>query len=403
MTDLVDIDIISNDVYRNGPPHDFYTRLRAEAPVYRHRGTEVDQPESFWALTKHADVIMASRQFQHFSSARMGCLLNNNRADLEMARMLIDLDPPEHTRLRTLVNRGFTPKAIKVLEDHYREVAAQLVGSAVAAGDVEFVETVSSELPLIAIAELLGVPKEDRRKLFEWSNTMIGGTDPEYSSGPQDQQAAAAELYMYANQLGEDRRANPRNDIVSKLIEAEGGDQLSPHEFDVFVLLLAVAGNETTRNAISHGVLALIENPDQLAVMKDDPAGIDKAVEEILRWATPVNYFRRTATCDLELRGQQIKEGDAVVMFYISANRDEEIFSDPFRFDVRRDPNPHIAFGGGGPHFCLGFQLARLEMRILFEQLVSQVSRIELTGPVPKLRSNFIHGIKQLPVRLTPG
>ena len=402
MDSSLDLDIISNDAYAGGPPHELLTRLRHEAPVSRQRGREPQHPETYWAITKHADVVHASRQFQQFSSARRGCLLDDQREDLDLARMMIDTDPPEHTRLRTLVNRGFTPKAIKLLEDHFRDVAARLVHDAVAAGAVDFVDTVSVELPLIAIADLLGVPQEDRRRIFDWSNRMIGATDPAYSAGLDDAGAAAAELYFYAHELGEARRADPRDDIVSKLIEAEGGDQLTPHEFDVFVLLLAVAGNETTRNGISHGVLALIEHPDQFALLREEPALVERGVEEMLRWASPVNHFRRTATGDIELRGQQIRDGEAVVMFYFSANRDEEVFVDPFRFDVHRDPNPHLAFGGGGPHFCLGFQLARLEMRILFEQLVAQVGAMELTGPVRKLRSNFVHGIKELPVRLRP-
>jgi cholest-4-en-3-one 26-monooxygenase len=315
--------------------------------------------------------------------------------------MMIDQDPPEHTRLRNLVNRGFTPKAVRMLEDHFRDVAERLIREAVAEGEVDFVDKVSAELPLIAIAELLGVPHEDRRKVFEWSNRMIGATDPDMSGGLDDAAAASIELYMYANELGAQRRAEPRNDLISMLVSAEGNDQLSEHEFDLFVLLLSVAGNETTRNGISHGVLALIDHPHAYAELRADPSLIPSAVEEMLRWATPVNNFVRTATCDVELHGVQIKEGDAVCMLYASANRDEDVFTDPFTFDIHRNPNPHVTFGGGGPHFCLGFNLAKMEMRVLFEQLVAQVSTIELLGDVPKLRSSFVHGIKKLPVRLT--
>ncbi len=396
------LDILSNEAHRNGPPHELYTMLREHSPLTKVRGIEPEFPEWVWAISKHADVNNVSRQFQNYSSAAKGSLMNDNRADLEFARMLIDLDPPEHTRLRTLVNRGFTPKAMRMLEDHFRDVSEKLITEAVAQGSCEFVTAVSSELPLIAIAELLGVDVEDRHKVFDWSNKMIGSTDPDYSGGPDDAQNAAMELYMFANELAADRLKNPGNDIITTLVSADGDDRLSENEFDLFVLLLAVAGNETTRNGISHGLLALIEQPGVFDAIKANRALIPTAVEEMLRWGTPVNNFRRTATCDIELHGQQIKQGDPVVMFYASANRDEEVFKDPFTFDPTRSPNPHVTFGGGGPHFCLGANLARLEMRIAFESFFNHVDAVELTGPVTKLRSHFVHGIKTLPVRLTP-
>ena len=395
------IDAISNNAYRNGPPHELYTLMRQEAPILRHRGIDPGSPEWFWAISRHADVIEVSRKFQNFSSAKKGALVMQDRPDLEVARMMIDTDPPDHTRLRNLVNRGFTPKAMRLLEDHFREVAHRLVAEAKAEGTLEFVEKVSSELPLVAIAELLGIPYEDRRKVFDWSNRMIGSTDPDYSGGAEDAQTAAAELYMYANNMAAERKIEPRNDLVTTLISDHDGDQLTEHEFDLFVLLLSVAGNETTRNGISHGLLALIEQPGAWDTLKADPTLVASGVEEMLRWGTPVNNFLRTATGDVELHGQLIKEGDSVVMLYASANRDEEVFADPFRFDVTRNPNPHVTFGGGGPHFCLGFNLAKLEMRILFEELVAQVDSVSLAGEVTKLRSAFIHGIKQLPVTLS--
>ena len=397
------LDAISNEAYRNGPPHELYTLMRHEAPVIRHRGIDPGSPPWFWALSRHADVVEVSRKFQTYSSAAQGSLMNVERPDLEMVRMMVDTDPPEHTRLRNIVSRGFTPKPMKLMEDHFREVAARLIDDALSQRDVEFVESVSSELPLVAIAELLGIPYEDRRKVFDWSNRMIGSTDPDYTGGPEDATVAATELYMYANEMAAQRRVEPRNDLVTTLITADGGDQLSEHEFDLFVLLLSVAGNETTRNGISHGLLALIEHPDAFDALKADPSLVPSGVEEMLRWATPVNHFLRTATCDAELHGTQIRQGDAVVMLYASANRDEEVFDHPFTFDVTRHPNPHVTFGGGGPHHCLGFNLAKMEMRILFEELVTKVGKVELRGDVAKLRSAFIHGIKQLPVTLTPG
>jgi cholest-4-en-3-one 26-monooxygenase len=298
------------------------------------------------------------------------------------------------------VSRAFTPRAVKTLDGHYRTVTREIIDHALEQESFDVVTEVAAELPLIAIAELMGVPVEDRHRLFEWSNTMIGGNDPEYATSADAGAAAMAELYLYANELAAQRRIDPRDDIITTLLTAEGEDQLSEHEFDMFVLLLAVAGNETTRNAISHGVHAFIDHPDQWQRLRADPSLLDGAVEEGLRWATPVMQFRRTATRDLVIRGQHIAEGDAVVMYYISANRDEEVFADPFRFDISRSPNPHVAFGGGGPHFCLGAQLARLEMRIMFEEMLHRVERIEQTGEVSRLRSNFINGLKHLPVRL---
>lgn len=396
------LDVISNDAYSSGPPHELMELMRREAPIARHRGIEEGYPEWFWAITRHVDVVEVSRKFQNYSSAAKGSLMNQERPDLEVARLMIDLDPPEHTRLKSLVNRGFTPKAMRMLEEHFREVAVQLIDEALQESSLDFVDRVSAELPLIAIAELVGIPVEDRRKVFHWSNTMIGTTDPDFAGSPDDATTAAAELYMYSNELAAQRKINPKDDIITTLISEHDGDVLSEHEFDLFMLLLAVAGNETTRNGISHGVLAMIENPEQWTKLKGDTSHVTTAVEEILRWGTPVNNFRRTATCDVDLHGVQIKEGDCVTMLYPSANRDATVFADPFKFDITRNPNPHVTFGGGGPHFCLGANLARLEMRILFEEMAKRIDGIELTGEVRKLRSSFIHGIKTLPVKLTP-
>jgi cholest-4-en-3-one 26-monooxygenase len=243
----------------------------------------------------------------------------------------------------------------------------------------------------------MGVPQEDRVKLFEWSNRMIGAGDPEF----MDDQAgsAMAELFMYSNSLAEKRREDPRDDIVTKLLNAEiDGDKLSELEFDMFMLLLSVAGNETTRNAATGGMLALLEHPEQWERLKADRSLVRTAADEIVRWVTPVNMFRRTAVRDVELRGKKIAEGDKVVVFYSSATRDEAVFADPWAFDVGRDPNPHIGFGGGGPHFCLGANLARAEMRVMLQEVVDRLGDFEVDGPVRRLRSNFINGIKHLPV-----
>jgi cholest-4-en-3-one 26-monooxygenase len=397
------LDVISHASYKDGPPYELYRQLRAEAPVIRCRGMEPMYTDEFWAITRHTDVVEVSRKFQTYSSAKKGSLMNEQATEIDndAARLMIDLDPPDHTRLKTLVNRGFTPKAMRMLESHFRDVAVQLIEEALDEGSVEFVDKVSAELPLIAIAELVGIPVEDRRKVFDWSNAMIGSNDPEFNADPAAGQIAATELYMYSNQLAIERRQNPKDDIITTLISEHDGDVLTEHEFDLFMLLLAVAGNETTRNGISHGVVAMIENRDEWRKMQADPSLVPGAVEEILRWATPVNYFRRAATCDVELHGVTIKEGESVTMFYPSANRDESAFTNPDVFDITRTPNHHVTFGGGGPHFCLGANLARLEMRILFEELSRRTADIEFTGPVKKLQSSFIHGIKSLPVQLT--
>lgn len=397
------LDVISNEAYRNGPPLETLALMRREAPITRHRGIEQGYPEWFWAITRHADIVEVSRRFQTYSSQAKGSLMTQDRPDLDDgSRMLIDLDPPQHTRLRMLVSRGFTPKAMKKLEDHFRDVAVELIEQNLHEPSFDFVDRISAEVPLIAIAELIGIPVEDRRKVFDWSNAMIGSTDPDFNADPNAAMAAAAELYMYSNGLAMQRKAEPKDDIITTLISEHDGDVLSEHEFDLFMLLLAVAGNETTRNGISHGVLAFIEHPDQWQKLRNDPSLVPTAVEEILRWGTPVNNFARTAVCDVELHGVSIKEGETVCMIYPSGNRDESVFANPDAFDITRNPNPHLTFGGGGPHFCLGSNLARLEMRILFEELVKRADSIEAIGDVRKLRSSFIHGIKSLPVHLNP-
>jgi cholest-4-en-3-one 26-monooxygenase len=312
------------------------------------------------------------------------------------------MDPPDHTRYRKLVNRGFTPRMIAALEPHVRELTVAIVEAALAKGECDFVVDVAAELPLEVIAELLGVPREDRHKLFDWSNRMVGSEDPEYQVSDEHVTEAQIEMFMYAQALAEQRRAEPQQDIVTTLLNAEvDGDTLSEMDFNLFFMLLSVAGNETTRNAIAHGMNAFLENPDQWALLASDPERhIPGAVEEILRWASPVLFFRRNARRDQVLGGQMIKAGEKISLWYISANRDESVFDEPFRFDITRDPNPHIAFGGGGPHFCLGAQLARLEIRLLFEELARRVPRLEGLGEPERLRSNFIGGIKHLPVRL---
>ena len=396
------MDIYDLDSYTRAVPHEAFGQLRRESPVHFH--PEPNGNKGFWAITKYRDVVSISKDPKTFSSARGGTNLTElPPQELGVVQLLmVNMDPPRHTKFRNLVSKGFTPRMIAQLEPIIRNAARAVVDKVSQLGECDFVRSLAAELPLIIIADLLGVPQEDRGKLFDWSNRLIGFDDPEFQTSFEDGKAAAAELWMYSNQLASKRRVKPENDLTSVLIQASvDGEQLTELEFDTFFLMLAVAGNETTRNAISGGMLALMQHPEQRQRVIDDLSLIPSTVEEILRWVTPVIHFRRTATCDVELRGQTIKEGDKVAMFYPSANRDEEIFADPFKFDVTRTPNEHLAFGVG-QHFCLGANLARLELRIMFEELLRRLPDLELAGEVRRLRSNFINGIKSMPVRFTP-
>jgi cholest-4-en-3-one 26-monooxygenase len=396
---IADPRLDSPDTFVGSVPHAAFAHLRREAPVYLQ---ESERGRPFWVLTKHADIVYASQHSDIFSSAK-GVILGDdiNQGGYEL--MMLNMDPPQHTKLRTLVNMGFTPKMIRQMEEHVRGIAQSIVRDAIEKREFDFVTEVAAELPLRVIAEMIGIPQEDRHAIFEWSNRMVGVEDPEYGLTQDDAQQAAINMFGYAHQLAEKRREKPEDDLVSVLMDAEiDGEKLTPIEFNVFFLLLAVAGNETTRNLISGGMLALVEHAGQLSDLQQDPSLLATTVEEMLRWVTPVMYFRRTLTRDIELRGQHLTAGDPVTLWYISGNRDEEVFPESNRFDVRRNPNPHITFGGGGAHFCLGYSLARLEINLIFEELIRNIATFELTGPVARLRSNFINGVKHIPMRVTP-
>lgn len=407
---MAEIDVLSHDVWLQGVPHEQLAELRRKSPVYRHElppgvndhVNDRTSPDFVWLLTGHAEVREVNRDADRFSSEAMGVQLWDD-PNAEAAKTLISVDAPYHTRLRRLINRGFTPRMISMFEAHFTDVTAQIIDAVIGEQSFDFVTEVAAELPLVAIAELIGVPVEDRKNIFEWTNAMVGSTDPEYYIDADTPTLSAMALYQYASQLADQRRENPQDDIITKLITEVDGDALGPHEFELFVLILAVAGSETTRNAITHGLMALLDNPDQMALLRSDPeAHLDTAIDEMIRWASPVNIFRRTALEDCVVGGQSISKGDALVLCYPAANRDEAVFEDPYRFDVTRTPNDHVAFGGGGPHFCLGANLARLEMKIMFRALLDRTSHIEATGPAERLRSNFINGVKHLPVTVTP-
>jgi cholest-4-en-3-one 26-monooxygenase len=400
---IQDVDLVDPGNFVPAVPHDMFDVLRRDAPVWFHPGN--DDIEGFWCIVKQADLVEVSHDYAHFSSSRGGITLNDmDEENLQLQRqMMLQMDPPDHTRMRLLVNKGFTPRMIGRLEEHIRDVTSAIVDDVGARGECDFVVDVAAQLPLQVIAEMMGVPGEDRDKIFDWSNRLIGSEDPEYNVSRDDAIGAGTEMFMYSTELAAEKRKHPADDIISALLQAEvDGQRLTDTEFNLFFQLLAVAGNETTRNLISHGMLALIEHPDQRQKLVDDRSLLPGAIEEMLRFASPVMYMRRTATSDFELRDQTIHEGDKVALWYISANHDEEVFEDPHRFDITRDTTNYVAFGGGGPHFCLGANLAKLEIRVMFEALLDRLPDIELAGSPQRLRSNFINGIKHLPVKFTP-
>ena len=388
--------VLNPDTYVTGAPFDALRRLRSATPV--HPVVLAGLPRA-WLLTRHADVRRVSRDTETFSS-RTG----NTLVEVEMnptSAMLPGIDPPRHVLYRKLINQGFTVRNVKRLEPHMRRVARNIVADVLEKGEFDAVPDISAEMSLQVIADVLGVPAEDRMSVFRWSNAIgtLGIEDPDYAPTPQALGEAAAEMFSYCGDLVEHRRRHGlTDDILSALLEAEvDGEKLNRDQLNEFFMLLAIAGNETTRNTLSHGILALSEHPEQRALLANTPEAIPLAVEELLRWSTPVMHFRRTATCDVEIGGRQIPAGDWVLIHYLSANRDEAVFDRPDEFDVTREDAGHAAFGGGGTHFCLGAQLARLELRVLLEELYAGVPGLAVTGEPDRLRSSFFHGIKRLP------
>ena len=397
---LGEVELYNPDVYINGVPHEAFRLLRKEAPVHFQKEPK---GRGYWCITKYDDIVNISKNPKTFSSYHGTNIEEYSPEDMEAVRMLmVNMDPPQHNKFRKLASVAFTPRVVNKLEPRIRELTTKILDQVAEKKEVDIVAEMAGELPLQVICELGGVPHDERHLVFNWSNRLIGFDDPEFQTTFEDGKMAAAEVWGYANQLAEGRKGKTGDDFVTLLVNAEvDGTTLTEMEFDAFFLMLMVAGNETTRNLISGGMLALLENPAELERLARDPSLVPSAVEEMLRWVTPVMYFRRTATKDCEIRGQKIKEGDKVCMYYPSANRDEAYFQNPDTFDVGRTPNEHLAFGTG-EHFCLGASLARLEIRVIFEELVKRLPDIALAGNVRRLRSNFINGWKEIPVKFTP-
>jgi cytochrome P450 len=391
-----------------------FATLRRERPVSFHQEPYLEslpfpRGPGFWALTRHADILEASRKPEVFCSGKGSNIGDLPEPFLEFFGSMINMDDPRHARLRRIVSGAVTPRVLQQLEKDVRRTAREVVDGVIEKGECDFVTDVAARLPLKIICDLMGIPESQHDLIFERTNVILGAGDPEYVPDPSlivpKLLQSGAELSQLVQELGRARRKNPTRDLTSALVNASlDGESLSDAELGSFFVLLVVAGNETTRNAIAHGVKALHDHPDQKAIWQADFEGVaPTAVEEIVRWATPVIHFRRTATRDTEIGGQAIRAGEKVVLWYCSGNRDEAVFDDPFRFDVRREPNPHVAFGGPGPHYCLGAHLARREITVMFRELLERMPDLELVGEPARLQSFFIHGLKHMPVRFTPG
>jgi cytochrome P450 len=414
-----DADIADPDTYTGGVPHATFRRLRRDDPVSwwaeDHAGGR-----GFWAVTRHADLLTVSRDVARFSSTRGIRLEEMDPEETEARRTLMELDPPDHTAYRRLVSKPFSRREVYAYEHAIRLLARQVVEEALSAGtQFDFVDRIAKQLPMRMLGRLLGVPDDDGPWLVERGDALLGNTDPEFTTHPVGlvdtdefrllpfRSPVGVELFKYAQAQARQRREHPTDDVISDLLRPKvDGETLSEHEFNNFFTLLVAAGNDTTRYTMTAGIKALTERPDCLAELRDgieegDDALVASAVEEILRWGSVTMHFRRTATEDTTLGDREIRAGDKVLMWFVAANFDEDAFADPYSFDLHRTPNPQVSFGLMSPHLCLGAQLARMEIKVLFEELLPRIADIAIDGPVDRLRSNFIAGIKRLPVRVT--
>jgi cytochrome P450 len=408
-TDLSDLGL-----FAGGPPWAAFDVLRREAPC--HWNPEPAPNHGFWSVTRHADIVAVARDEETFSSERGAVNLEElDPGQLEIRKSMLETDGARHFALRRLLQRDFSARNLAPYETFLRGLTATTLDAALAKREFDFVREVSADFPIRVLVRLMGVPDADAGQLISWGNRMVGNTDPDEADvllgSPESEQyrdlpfrsPAALEVFAYGDELARLRRGGDGDDLVSKLVNRQPSDgvPLSERDFHNYFLLLVVAGNETTRHTITHTMQALIEHPAAFALLKERPELLPRAVEEFLRWASPVYHFRRTATREVELHGQRIREGDKVVVWWAAGNRDETVFDDPYRFDVTRDAREHMAFGKGGPHLCMGNQLARMEIRIMFEEILARVDSAEALGEPRRVRSNFVNGIKSYPVRLT--
>ncbi len=401
MIDVDPLDLVDPERHaRNGYPHDVWTRLRAEAPVAR---IEAPGFKPFWAITKHADIMQIASQPERFSSAQGITLARANQPPLPPSEILVLVDPPRHGPMRRVVNARFTPRAVRARRDDVDRIASDVLADARGTGDHDFVERIAAPFPLGVIAWLLGVPADDWPLLFRWTNEVIGKDDPEFrqpgETPGQTAKRARTELHAYFDALITARRRDPADDLVSALLQGTiDGAPLTDEQLLSYCELFVEAGNETTRNAISGGLLAFCEHPDQWEMLRSKSELLPAAVEEILRWASPISHFTRVATEDCEVRGVRIAAGEQLALYFASANRDEDVFDDPFAFRVDRRPNPHLAFGFG-EHVCLGAHLARVELETIVRHLLTRLESFELAGQVERLKSAVNGSIKRLPLR----
>jgi cytochrome P450 len=410
---LDQVDLTDLDAFARNDGWAMFDTLRAEDPV--HWNPEAPPNSGFWAVTKYEDIWTVDRDPETFTSTQYVNLEEVDDDLMDLRRSMLETDGPRHRALRKLIQREFSPGPLaRNYENFLRDLTNVTIDNALQNSEFDFVEKVSADFPINVLVRLLDVPVTDTGMLINWGNQMVANTDPDYTehliTDPDSDQyrhlpfrsPAALEVFEYGRELARQRKGGNGSDLISTLVNKipEDGEPLSPSDFDNYFLLLVIAGNETTRHAISQSMLALIENQDQLKLLQEQPELVPGAVEEFLRWASPVYHFRRTATRDVELRGKQIKAGDKVVMWFASGNRDEEVFADPYRFDVTRTSVDHLTFGKGSPHLCMGNALARMEIRLMFTELIPRLTSIELNGEVTRVRSNFINGIKKFPVRV---